>query len=210
MYPNPWKKLPDPYDRFIWQEDAFVFRSELSTRVPPQYRYVVAELGIGNGALLKQMAASHPEVYFLGVELYYKPLGQAAKRLHRNGIHNAQLIRYNALHPAILFPDCFLDGLIVNFPEPWPKAKHHKYRIFFGPFASQIRKVLKLDGWVFLQTDQKSYFDAAKTLLSQAQFQVQEDEYPFVMAPAARSYFHNLFESKGDPIYRLLAKQQSI
>lgn len=197
--------MPDPYNRYIWKEDAYIFRSELPHLISRKYKFVVAELGIGNGTLLRDMAKNHPDGFFLGVELYHKPLGKAAKRIHGSGIQNVQLIRYNALHPAILFPDHFLDGMIVNFPEPWPKLKHHRNRIFYGPFAQHVRKILKPMGWIFLQTDQKAYFDESKRQLSKADFQVCESQFPSVMAPLTKSYFHQLFDTQGDPIYRLLA-----
>ena len=206
MYPNPWKNMPDPYHRYIWQDDDYVFRTELPNLVPKEASALVAEFGIGNGYLLRQIASQHSNVFFLGVELYYKPLGQSAKRIHRAGLKNVQLIRYNALHPAVLFPDRFLDGIIVNFPEPWPKDRHHKNRIFYGPIAKHYKQILKPGGWVFLQTDQQAYYEMAIQVLKAEAFHIEENKFPFVMDNASKSYFQSLFEAKGDHIYRVHAK----
>jgi tRNA (guanine-N7-)-methyltransferase len=183
-----------------------MFKRDLPAQIPPQYGQVVAELGIGNGTYLRQVAKANPQVFFLGVDMFFKPLGQTAKRLHRSWARNVRLIRYNALHPAILFPDGFLDGVIVNFPDPWPKDRHSKHRIFEGPIAHHLKQVLKPHGWVFLQTDQEPYFQGAWRLLEAFGFEIHRDVYPPILEAQTRSYFHRLFESQRLPIYRFLSR----
>jgi len=204
---NPWKTMPEPYCKYIWCEHDHVFRQQFPQLIPSNYKTVIAELGIGTGALLRDMAVSNPDVFFIGIDLFYRPLGKTAKRLHRSDVReNVKLLRYNANHPAILFPDNFLDGVVINFPEPWPKKRHHKNRIVYGPAAGHFRKVLKKDGWLFFQSDDYSYFQSAHELFEQERFEITLNTYPTIIKDTFKSSFHNLFESKSTPIYCFLAK----
>ncbi len=205
-YPNPWRQMPEPYNQYIWQDDAHIFKLELPDLVPASANNVYAELGIGNGGLITELARLNPDDFFLGIDLYYRQLGRSARRIHREKLSNVQLLRYNANHPAILFPNHFLQGILINFPDPWPKARHHNNRIFDGPVAKHLRQILKpKKGWVFLQTDQKPYFEGACRLLEKEGFTVCQKEYPPIMPELIRSPFHSLFDSRGDVVHAVTA-----
>lgn len=168
------------------------------------FTQVVAELGVGSGRLLCALAQAHPSYFFVGVDLYYKPLNRTAKKLYRAHVQNAALVRFNVVQPALVFPDHYLEGVIVNFPDPWPKKKHARHRFFYGPVAGHLKKILKPGGWVFLQTDQEFYFKDAVELLTHAKFKIHLDAYPEIWVPEVKSGFQMLFERQGLPIYRVL------
>jgi tRNA (guanine-N7-)-methyltransferase len=185
--------------------DEIIPRRDLPGFLSTPTQPVIAEFGIGRGRIFSLMANQYPETFFIGVDLFFGPLNDTAKKLSRWGSKNTLLLRYNLVQPALIFPNHFLDGIIVNFPDPWPKKKHTRHRLFYGPAATHIKQILKPGGWVFLQTDQKFYIEDAVQQLQEASFKVKKDVVPDIWKPTFKSGFQLLFEHKKEPFYRVLA-----
>lgn len=128
------------------------------------------EIGSGKGTYLLQHAPTEPGVLFLGVE-YARAYGvMAAERLHKHGIDNARVI---ALDAQPLITHYLAAGSVrrihLYFPDPWPKAKHHKRRTMQETFLRAMHRVLvprpigadpdDPAGHVRIATDHAEYFD---------------------------------------------------
>ncbi|MEM6393122.1 MAG: tRNA (guanosine(46)-N7)-methyltransferase TrmB [Planctomycetota bacterium] len=122
-------------------------------------RAVDLEIGSGKGTFLVQQAVLEPGVCFLGVEHAMAFWRHAADRVRRHGLHNVRLLHADAdtlvKHqlPAGLLRTCH-----IYFPDPWPKARHHKRRLLQAPFLRALHRVLGPDGTVRLVTDHQEYF----------------------------------------------------
>lgn len=118
----------------------------------------VVEIGFGMGEALVELAVRHPEWDFLGVEVYEPGIGRALNRLAALEIENVRLIAGDA---AVLLERCLppasVRGVLVFFPDPWPKKRHHKRRLVKPPFVAQIARVLEPGGWLQLATDWEDY-----------------------------------------------------
>lgn len=116
------------------------------------------EIGFGNGENLLQLALSHPEWNLLGVEVHRPGIGRLLLALETQGVANVRLLQADAmeilrhyLRPASL------QGLLVLFPDPWPKQRHHKRRLVQAEFATLAARALETGGLLQMATDWEDY-----------------------------------------------------
>ena len=116
------------------------------------------EIGFGNGDSLVQMAAAAPQAGYIGIEVHRPGVGHAMLAAAAAGIDNLRLIRHDAV--AIL-RDHVADGTLarvqIYFPDPWPKARHHKRRIVQRAFTDLIWRKLRAGGEIHCATDWAAY-----------------------------------------------------
>ena len=116
------------------------------------------EIGFGNGESLVQMAQAAPDAGYIGIEVHRPGVGDALLAAAAAGLDNLRLIRHDAV--AIL-RDHVADGTLarvqIYFPDPWPKARHHKRRIVQKPFTDLIWRKLRAGGEIHCATDWAEY-----------------------------------------------------
>lgn len=116
------------------------------------------EIGFGNGENLAELAARHPERDYLGVEVHEPGVGHLLLRIEREGLGNIRLIRHDAVEVVERWlPPACLDELLVFFPDPWHKKRHHKRRLIQGGFLEQLGRVVAPGGRLHLATDWAPY-----------------------------------------------------
>jgi tRNA (guanine-N7-)-methyltransferase len=124
------------------------------------------EIGFGNGDALRRIAARHPEVNCLGIEVHRPGIGHLLKGLAADGLTNVRVMRADAAevlreHVA----DATLARVLVFFPDPWPKKRHHKRRLVQPAFAGEMARVLAPGGLVHLATDWSDYAEHMRSVL---------------------------------------------
>ena len=116
------------------------------------------EIGFGNGDALRHMAQRHPEIDFVGIEVHRPGVGRLLNALEAEGIANVRVICDDA---AEILREHIADGslarLLVFFPDPWPKKRHHKRRLVQPAFADTAARVLERGGVLHLATDWEDY-----------------------------------------------------
>ena len=116
------------------------------------------EIGFGNGESLVQMAQATPDAGYIGIEVHRPGVGHALLAAAAAVLDNLRLIRHDAV--AIL-RDHVADGTLarvqIYFPDPWPKARHHKRRIVQKPFTDLIWRKLRAGGEIHCATDWAEY-----------------------------------------------------
>ncbi len=130
-------------------------------------RLVELEIGCGKGGFLLEQAREQPERNYVGVEWAGKYFRYAADRMRRWGVTNVRLIRTDARHLVCrqLRPDS-LAALHVYHPDPWPKKRHHKRRLFTPEFAAAAVRALRPAARLAVQTDHEEYFQIIRSLLA--------------------------------------------
>ena len=118
---------------------------------------VIMEIGFGMGGSLAAMAHKDAERNYLGVEVHLPGVGNLLKLLHENGLENVRLVNDDANRLLDLLPDDCLSGLLLFFPDPWPKKRHHKRRIVQPEWIERIAQKLKPGGFIHMATDWEPY-----------------------------------------------------
>lgn len=119
---------------------------------------VYLELGFGDGRLLKLLSTSHPERDYIGVEVHRPGVGRVMRELHEQGISNVRVAcedGVDVLQQNI--PLASLSGILIFFPDPWHKKKHHKRRLIQPEFVHMAAQRLKQGGILHLATDWEDY-----------------------------------------------------
>lgn len=128
---------------------------------------VEIEIGSGKGRFLIESAQRHPKVNYVGVEWARKYLRIAHERSLKRELRNIRLVRAEAREFLEFFvPSESTRAFHVYFPDPWPKKRHHKRRLFNPRFLKEVERTLIPGGWLWLATDFRGYFDAISELLA--------------------------------------------
>jgi len=121
---------------------------------------VELEIGMGKGTFLTEQAKARPEVNFFGIEWQRWYWRYASDRLRRNGCTNARTVRAEAsffLHEFV--PAESIAVLHIYFPDPWPKARHHKRRLIQPKFLPLVERLLAPGGRLQIVTDHQEYWE---------------------------------------------------
>ena len=118
----------------------------------------IVEIGSGTGTSTAAMAPKEADTNIIAVELYKPGLAKLLGQIEREGIDNIRMIRGDGIEVMVrMFAPESLDGIRVFFPDPWPKARHHKRRIVQPAFAELVRSKLKIGGVLHMATDWENY-----------------------------------------------------
>ncbi|MDX1892255.1 tRNA (guanosine(46)-N7)-methyltransferase TrmB [Mycolicibacterium sp. 050158] len=119
---------------------------------------LVLEIGCGTGVSTLAMAAEEPELDVIAVEVYKRGLAQLLNGIDREGLNNVRLIRGDGVDVLEhLLPPASLTGVRVFFPDPWPKARHHKRRLLQPATVALIADRLRPGGILHAATDHPGY-----------------------------------------------------
>ncbi|MBV9025365.1 MAG: tRNA (guanosine(46)-N7)-methyltransferase TrmB [Streptomycetaceae bacterium] len=137
----------------------------VSTGEPPLP--VVVEIGFGMGEATARMASDDPGTGILAVDVHTPGQGNLLHLTERNGLSNIRVANGDAV---ILFrdmlPPASLAGLRVYFPDPWPKARHHKRRLIQPEFIRLAISRLAPGAVVHCATDWEPYAEQMLDVLS--------------------------------------------
>lgn len=119
---------------------------------------VVLEIGCGSGTSTLAMAKEEPGIDVVAVEVYKRGLAQLLCAIDRERVRNIRLIRGNAIDvlQRLIAPGS-LTGVRVFFPDPWPKARHHKRRFLQPATVGLIADRLLPGGVLHVATDHPGY-----------------------------------------------------
>ena len=168
-------------------------------------RPLEVDLGCGDGSFLVTMAQDLPERNFLGVERLLGRVRKVCRRAHRLGLNNVKVLRLEAKYTVewLLCPDS-VSRLHLLFPDPWPKARHHKRRLVQHPFLTAVEQVLVPGGEFLFKTDDADYFEWAEEQL--ATFPgLKRIDWPEDAFTYAETDFERQWKAEGRSVYRLRA-----
>ncbi|MBX7449189.1 tRNA (guanosine(46)-N7)-methyltransferase TrmB [Mycolicibacterium sp. 3033] len=119
---------------------------------------LVLEIGCGTGTSTLAMAQAEPDLDVIAVEVYKRGLAQLLSAIDRENVGNIRLIRGDGVDVLdhMLAP-ASLTGVRVFFPDPWPKARHHKRRLLQPDTVALIADRLRPGGILHAATDHQGY-----------------------------------------------------
>mgnify|MGYP000289732091 FL=1 len=173
------------------------------------------EVGMGKGRFIMDMAALHPEINYVGIEMYDSVLIRAVEKMEEKEAQgslpeNLRFIRMDARELPLVFEKGEVGKIYLNFSDPWPKERHAKRRLTSRQFLQRYGEILAIDGTVEFKTDNEPLFQfsleeirAADWTLLAHTFDLHHDEK--MMQGNVMTEYEEKFSSKGNPIYKLIA-----
>lgn len=116
------------------------------------------EIGFGMGHSLAEMASNMPDINFLGIEVHRPGVGSLLNQVEQKGLTNIRVMSHDAVEVLKnMIPEHSLSRILLFFPDPWHKTKHHKRRIVQVPFMELLATTLQPTGIFHAATDWEPY-----------------------------------------------------
>jgi tRNA (guanine-N7-)-methyltransferase len=170
------------------------------------------EIGCGKAAFLLNEAAAQPQANFLGIERANRYYRYAVDRIGRWALTNVRIIRTDAAHfLADFVPPGSVDCLHIYFPDPWPKRRHNKRRLFVAANLDRLIRALKTGGTIKVATDHAEYFESITMLFKNNSGKVEPTEFLPATGAAEGERVGTNFERKylkqNRPIYTIAVRK---
>lgn len=173
---------------------------------------VQIEVGMGKGRFIMDMARLHPEVNYIGIEMYDSVLLRAVQKIEQleEKLPNLYFIRTDARNLPEIFGKEEVDRIYLNFSDPWPKDRHAKRKLTSRQFLERYDQILVKHGQVEFKTDNRPLFEfsldeireAGWTLLAHT-FDLHHDKQ--MMEGNVMTEYEEKFSSAGNPIHKFIA-----
>jgi len=165
---------------------------------------LVVEIGFCRGEFLMDMARRHPKRAFLGVEISFKRVLKMARRFALTDLENVRLVEADGEGVvASLLGDATVEEFWINFPDPWPKARHAGRRIVQSRFVSQMASRLVDGGVVQIASDDAIYASHIDEILSGEPLLRNAFDAPFLPRVPGRfeTDYESAWRAEGRPLH---------
>lgn len=159
------------------------------------------EIGCGHGHWLTSLAEKEPFQYFIGIDLITKRIQKAVTKSQKRNLLNISFLKADAIEfISAINDDMKLRNIYIMFPDPWPKARHHKRRLVKSEFLKLLIPKTLPHTKLYFRTDHLNYFEESKNLICEsAEWIHSNDHWP----DASTSFFQQLLPD----YYSLTAKR---
>ena len=165
---------------------------------------VEIEIGIGKGRFLIEAAQNHLQVNYIGIERAAKYLRLAQARSLRRDLKNIRLVRADAQDFIEFFvPVESVSAIHLYFPDPWPKKRHHKRRLFNKSFLTEVERVLVNRGRLWIATDHQDYFAVMLEVLEDSSCLREID----LEWPTLKTNYEDKYIGQGKVIHRRILEK---
>jgi tRNA (guanine-N7-)-methyltransferase len=128
---------------------------------------LIVEIGCGNGHFLINKAVENKEINFIGIDKKSERLIRCREKQSKHGIVNIRWVNGDAFEVLKdMFVNGTISGIYMIFPDPWPKRKHHKNRLFKKEFLDVVFDKLDPYGFFIFVTDHFEYYEETQKLIS--------------------------------------------
>ena len=181
-------------------------------------RPIAVEIGMGKGQFLRKQSAGRPDTWFLGIEMYSSVLLRAVYRRERlrgekkeDLFPNLFYLRMDAGNLPEVFSAGEVSQIYINFPDPWPKARHAHRRLTSRQFLARYEKILLPGACVEFKTDNQELFTfsleeaaaAGWKILAATRDLAHDDK---LLAGNIMTEYEEKFSSQGMPICKMVLK----
>ncbi len=147
------------------------------------------------------VAQKHPEMNFLGIDRMRSRMVKLSRKLTRAQLSHVRLIQVEASYAIRhLLPANSVSVFTIFFPDPWPKRRHHRRRLFCPDFLNDLDRAMVPGAMLHIATDHLDYFEAITALFKpDSRFRPIPTYEPI---DAERTDFELIFTGQGKPIGR--------
>lgn len=145
------------------------------------------ELGCGKGKFLCAHAEADPDACFIGIEGLDAVMVRGLERAEKEQLANVRFVMEFVADIRDYFADGELDGIYLNFSDPWPKPRHEKRRFTYGPTLLKYQQIMNPNGFVAFKTDNEELFDYSMEEIHRLELHVEE---------MSRDLHHSVYEAR--------------
>lgn len=173
---------------------------------------IFLEIGCGKGQFLTELSGLNPDKFYLGIEQYESVLFSALKKNEESAPKNLRFLCERAEYLSDYFEKEEIDGIFLNFSDPWPKKRHFKRRLTSERFLEIYHNILKKGGLIEMKTDNVDLFDFSLETIGESKFfellSYTHDLYSCheLLLGNISTEYETKFHSQGKPICKLIAK----
>ncbi len=217
---NPYHDRLSIFDEFVLRdEEGESFAGKWNQEVFKREAPLEVEIGSGYGHFMMEHTQKFPEVNFVGLDHRFKRSFHLAQKLAKLEHKNFRYLRARGERLGFLFGEGEINKLFYFFPDPWPKKRHHKKRLFQKKFLDELYKVLAPGGEMHIKTDHDGYFqwmldELAEELKENNRFEILmqsfnlREEFPQHFLSSFVTKFEKIFLEKGIKIKALVLKKK--
>ncbi len=156
------------------------------------------EIGFGNGENLAKMATAHPERDYVGIEVHRPGVGRLLLALEEGQLSNVRIVCHDAVEVLRgQIAQQSLDEVVILFPDPWPKKRHHKRRLVQDAFIELVTERLRPEGILRMATDWQPYaVEMLAVLTANARLRNLSTDGTYIPRPTER--VATRFEKRGE------------
>lgn len=182
-------------------------RGEIASLFPSKQPLFI-EIGMGKGQFITTLAKNNPDINYIGIEKYSSVLVRAIEKQTELELPNLKFIRMDAENINDVFAENEVDGIYLNFSDPWPKDRHAKRRLTSRQFFARYEKLLKPEGKIQFKTDNSALFDFSLEEVEATNFKANEVSYDLHNSEwnegNVMTEYEERFSAKGNPIKRVV------
>lgn len=214
-----WSKYRQPRIRHHTNPQVYLPQHQLHV-VPPNYPPLIEQIawneyfadarppalldiGCGMGRFLIEYALAHPTENVLGLEVRRPAVEWVAGVLRAEAISNAAVLWYSVANGLPFIETGSLRAVTYFFPDPWFKKRHAKRRAFTLELLTEIHRVLRQDGALYLMTDVPMVDQCQRALLAEHGGFVIEEITDDASWFAEQTDHERFCRAKGIPYVRL-------
>ena len=194
---------------YVVHEDVMKEKKGCWHEVFGSERPLYIEVGMGKGRFITQLAIENRDRNYVGIEKYSSVLLRALEKRSQLELDNLLFLRMDAEELPDVFGPNEVDGIYLNFSDPWPKDRHAKRRLPSRQFLERYDRILKPEGKVEFKTDNRDLFEfaleerkAAGWKLEACTFDLHKDEK--MMQGNIMTEYEERFSSQGNPIFKMI------
>lgn len=193
-------------------QDVHAYRGRWRELFPGK-RHLYLEIGCGKGRFLIETAQRYPEDAFLGMERFSTVLYKALKKLPDPAPENLRFLLLDAEILTEVFAPGEVDGIYLNFSDPWPKERHRERRLTSAAFLRRYREILSADAEIAFKTDNRGLFDFSLEEAERAGFHIVRKTFDLHAEEEMRrdnvmTEYEERFVSAGKPVCKYIIRQE--
>lgn len=154
------------------------------------------ELGCGKGKFITEKALADKDASFIGIEGLGAVLVRGLEKASEFEIPNVRYVMEYVADICDYFEDGELDGIYLNFSDPWPKPRHEKRRFTYGDTLLKYKQILKDGGFVAFKTDNEELFEYSLGEINRLGFEIKEMSRDLHNSDLAAKEFTTEYEDK--------------
>lgn len=145
------------------------------------------EVGFGGGEHMVSIAAAHPQVGILGAEPFINGIAMMLGKLRAARLDNIRIHPGDARELMDVLPDASIARVFLNYPDPWPKARHHRRRFVTPEYLQPLARIMAPGGLFHVASDIPDYLRQAREQGAAAGFMlIADDAAPWEGWPSTR------------------------